>query len=251
MARRRERGPSVHVVPAADGRRRLLVDGLEASVLDDADPTHLDFPYMRWIADLLDVGWRAGEPLRAVHVGAGGCVLARYLAATRPGSDSEAYEADRAVIAALDLRSQPGLRVRHGDGRELLERRPPRSADVVITDAFSGPTVPAHLTTAEYQQDVARTLRRGGVHLVNLIDGPPLRAARRQAATLADAFAEVVLLAPRAVIAGRRTGNVVLAAADRTLGLARLQARATGDHEVLGPDEVAVLADGAPVLRDR
>jgi spermidine synthase len=250
MARRRERGPGVRVVPAADGRRRLLVDGLEASVVDDADPTHLDFPYMRWIADVLDIGWRAGEPLRAVHVGAGGCVLARYLAATRPGSDSEAYEADQAVIAALDLRSQPGLRVRHGDGRELLERRPARSADVVITDAFSGPFVPAHLTTAEYQQEVARTLRRGGVHLVNLIDGPPLRAARRQAATLVDAFAEVVLLAPRAVIAGRRTGNVVLAAADRTLALARLQARATGDHEVLGPDEVAVLADGAPVLRD-
>jgi hypothetical protein len=88
------------------------------------------------------------------------------------------------------------------------------------------------------------------VHMVNLIDGPPLRAARRQAATLLDAFAEVVLLAPRAVVAGRRTGNVVLAAADRTLGLARLRARAR-DHDVLGPDEVAVLAEGATPLRDR
>ena len=251
MARRRDRGPSVRVVPAGAGRWRLLVDGLEASVVDDADPTHLDFPYMRWIADVLDVGWRAGEPLRAVHVGAGGCVLARYLTATRPGSDSEAYEVDAAVIAALDLRSEPGLRVRHGDGRELLARRPPRSADVVINDAFSGPTVPAHLTTVEYQADVARVLRRGGVHVVNLIDGPPLRAARRQAATLAQAFAEVVLLAPRAVVAGRRTGNIVLAAADRTLSLARLRARAHDDHEVLGPDEVAVMADGAAALRDR
>ena len=110
--------------------------------------------------------------------------------------------------------------------------------------------MPAHLTTVEYQADVARVLRRGGVHVVNLIDGPPLRAARRQAATLAQAFAEVVLLAPRAVIAGRRTGNLVLAAADRTLSLARLRARA-GDNEVLGPDEVAVLAEGATPLRDR
>jgi spermidine synthase len=249
MARRRERGPSVRVEAAGDGRRRLLVDGLEASVVDPGDPTHLDFPYMRWIADVLDVGWRAGEPLRAVHVGAGGCALARYLATTRPGSDSEAYEIDGAVIAALGLRDEPGLRVRHGDGRELLATRPPRSADVVITDAFSGPTVPAHLTTAEYQHEVARVLRRGGVHLVNLIDGPPLRAARRQAATLAQAFAEVVLLAPRAVVAGRRTGNLVFAAADRTISLTRLRAR--GEREVLGPDEVAVLADGAQPLRDR
>ena len=90
----------------------MLVDGLEAAVVDRADPTHLDFPYMRWIADVLDLGWRAGTPLRAVHVGAGGCVLARYLAATRPGSHSEAYENDPAVLDALatvlDLPPSPG-----------------------------------------------------------------------------------------------------------------------------------------------
>jgi spermidine synthase len=254
-AARRSTGPSVRVEDADGGRRRMLVDGLEAAVVDRADPTHLDFPYMRWIADVLDLGWRAGAPLRAVHVGAGGCVLPRYLAATRPGSHSEAYESDPAVLAALatvlDVRAEPGLRVREGDGRDLLERHPARSADVVITDAFSGPLVPAHLTTAEYQDEVRRALRPGGVHVMNLIDVPPGRTARRQAATLLAAFAEVVLMAPRGVVAGRRTGNVVLAGADRTLSLARLRARARADHEVLAPDEVAVLAEGAAALRDR
>jgi len=253
--RQRRAGPSVRVVAADDGRRRMLVDGLEASVVDRADPTHLDFPYMRWIADVLDLGWRADVPLRAAHVGAGGCVLPRYLAATRPGSHSEAYESDPAVLHALgtliDLRTEPGLRVREGDGRELLSRHPARSADVVVTDAFSGPVVPAHLTTVEYQHDVRRVLRARGVHLMNLIDAPPGRAARRKAATLLDAFAEVVLIAPRAVVAGRRTGNVVLAGADRTLSLARLRARAGSQHEVLAPAEVAVLAEGATLLRDR
>jgi len=238
----------------ADGeRRRLLVDGLEAAVVDRADPTHLDFPYMRWIADVLDVGWRAGTALQAVHVGGGGCVLPRYLAATRPGSHSEVYENDAAVLDALgellDLRAERGLRVRRGDGRELLQDRPARSADVVVTDAFAGPLVPAHLTTVEYQDEVRRVLRPGGVHVVNVIDEPPGRVARRQAATLVAAFAEVVLLAPRAVVGGRRTGNVVFAAADRTLSLTRLRARA--DHEVLAPGEVAVFAEGAAVLRDR
>jgi spermidine synthase len=262
MARRGSRrggraasGPSVRVVAADGGRARLLVDGLEAAVVDRADPTHLDFPYMRWIADVLDLGWRADAPLRAVHVGAGGCVLPRYLAATRPGSHSEAYESDPAVLHALgtvlDLRAEPGLRVREGDGRELLRRHPARSADVVVTDAFSGPVVPSHLTTVEYQHEVRRVLRAGGVHLMNLIDAPPGRAARRQAATLLDAFAEVVLIAPRAVLAGRRTGNVVLAGADRTLSLARLRARAGAEREVLAPAEVAVLAEDAAVLRDR
>ena len=89
------------------------------------------------------------------------------------------------------------------------------------------------------------------MHLVNVIDAPPGRLARRQGATLVEAFAEVVLIAPRAVVAGRRTGNVVFAAADRTLSLARLRARAGSGHEVLAPPEVAVLAEGATVLSDR
>jgi hypothetical protein len=248
----RERGPAVRVEDADEGRRRLVVDGLEAAVVDRADPTHLDFPYMRWIAAAIDAGWRAGAPLQAVHVGGGGCVLPRWLAATRPGSHSEVFEVDQAVLDAvareLHLDAEPGVRLRHGDGRALLGARPQRSADLVVTDAFDGPVVPAHLTTLEYHGEVRRVLRAGGVHVVNLIDGPPLRAARRQAATMARAFAEVVLLAPRAVVAGRRTGNVVLAGADRTLGLARLRG---GDRDVLGPGEVAVLAAGATVLRDR
>src|SRR4051812_23032079 len=124
MARRADRrtgGPSVRVVAAEGGRQRMLVDGLEAAVVDRADPTHLDFPYMRWIADVLDIGWRADPARRAVPVGAGGGVLARSRAATRPGSHSEAYENDPAVMDALsgvlDLRAEPGLRVRLGDGR--------------------------------------------------------------------------------------------------------------------------------------
>src|SRR5512133_342355 len=159
--RRQRAGPSVRVVAADGGRARMLVDGLEAAVVDRADPTHLDFPYMRWIADVLDLG-----------------------------SHSEAYESDPAVLRALgtvlDLRAEPGLRVREGDGRELLSRYPARSADVVVTDAFSGPVVPSHLTTVEYQHEVRRVLRAGGVHLMNIIDDPPGRAARRQAVTLLD-----------------------------------------------------------------
>jgi hypothetical protein len=65
---------------------------------------------------------------------------------------------------------------------------------------------------------------------------------------MARAFAEVALLAPRAVVAGRRTGNVVLAGADRTLGIARLRG---GDRDALDPGEVAVLAADATVLHDR
>ena len=133
--------------------------------------------------------------------------------------------------------------------RDITPDEDPALDQSVITDAFAGPVVPPHLTTIEFQADVRRVLRPGGVHVVNVIDEPPGRIARRQATTLVAAFSEVVLMAPRAVVSGRRTGNVVFAAADRTLSLGRLRAR--GAHEVLGPAEVAVFADGGAVLRDR
>jgi spermidine synthase len=253
--RRRERGPTVRVVDAEEGRARMLVDGLEAAVIDRSHPEHLDFPYLRWMADVVDAGWRAGRPLRAVHIGGGGCVMPRWLVATRPGSHSEVFEVDAAVLQALsaviDLGAQRGVTVRHGDGRALLAGRAARSADVVVTDAFDGPAVPAHLTTLEFQGEVRRVLRPGGVHVVNVIDGGALRVARRQAATLTRAFAEVVVLAPPGVLSGRRTGNVVLAAADRTLSLARLRARGRGEREALDPAQAAVFAGDAAPLRDR
>ena len=158
----------------------MLVDGLEAAVVDRADPTHLDFPYMRWIADVLDVGWRAGTPLRAVHVGAGGCVLralpGRHAARLALRGLRERPRRPRRAGHGARPRAEPGLRVRLGDGRALLAGRPARSADVVVTDAFAGPVVPAHLTTLEYQHEVRRVLRAGGVHLMNVIDAPPGRA---------------------------------------------------------------------------
>src|SRR3954454_18051266 len=201
----------------ADGTSRTLVlGGLEASQVDLADPTRLAFPYMRRIADVLDAMAPAGRPLRALHLGAGLGALARYLHATRPGSSSD-------LVDVVDLAGD--LEVEMGDAREAVTRRTKRAYDVVIGDVFHGPVTPRHLTTLEFLTDVRRVLRPGGVYLVNLIDDPPHRLARRQIATVAAAFAETLLLAERAVISGRRTGNLVVAAADRTLPVAKLRKR--------------------------
>ena len=60
---------------------RLLLQGqMEASYVDLADPTHLEFDYLRWIRIVLDV---AGAR-RVLHIGGGACALARALAAQRP-----------------------------------------------------------------------------------------------------------------------------------------------------------------------
>ena len=206
---------SVRVI--SDGSTRTLVaGGIPSSQIDLADPTRLEFPYMRRIADVLDVMAPAGRPLRSLHLGAGLGALARYLQATRPGSSSDLVDLVRHV---------DDLDVELADARAALERRAKRSYDVVIGDVFDGPVTPRHLTTREYLAEVRRVLRPGGVYAVNLIDDPPQRQARRMVATLVASFAEAVLLAERPVLAGRRTGDLVVAAADRTLPVAKLAKR--------------------------
>src|SRR4051794_24079395 len=156
---------SVRVI--SDGTTRTLVaGGIPSSHIALADPTRLDFPYMRRIADVIDVMAPAGRPLRALHLGAGLGALARYLHATRPGSSSNLVDL---VRHALDLE------VELADAREAVERKPRRAYDLVIGDVFDGPRVPRHLTTLEFLAGVKRVLRPGGVYAVNLIDDPPHR----------------------------------------------------------------------------
>jgi spermidine synthase len=233
----------------ADGSRRtLLVDGLEASVVDLADPLHLEIPYVRWMAGVLE----AARPGDVLHLGGGGCTLARWLAAARPGSRSRVLEVDAEVVAAarehLALDAVPGLRVSTVDARAGVASLPPRSFDAVAADVFVGPRVPDHLCTAEALSDVRRVLRPGGVYVANLIDEAPLRRARRQLATISEVFGPALLIAERAVLRGRRAGNIVVAAG-RDLPRRPIDRAAKG-ADVFQGEAASVWCDGARVLHD-
>ena len=213
----------VRFVPDGDGRTgwTLVVDGVPSSHVDLADPTRLDFEYMRWIGDLLDVAWADGESVRAVHVGGAGCTLPGYLSATRPCSRQVVFEVDaevlEAVRAGFALRSTARLRLRLADGRAGSAALDPGCADVVIRDAFAQGRVPGHLCTRAYLGETARVLADGGIYLANLADGPPLTLARAEAATALAVFPHVALAAEPAQFKGRRYGNLVLAASRRPL----------------------------------
>src|SRR5215472_7617207 len=94
----------------------LLADGFPQSHVDLDDPRHLEFEYVRRLGHLLDLAAPAGTPLRVLHLGAGALTLARYAAATRPGSRQLAVEAD-AEVARLVRRRLPVSRARTAAGR--------------------------------------------------------------------------------------------------------------------------------------
>jgi hypothetical protein len=131
MARRR----SASLLVAAEGDLAVLRDAvrptgrllrqgdMDASYVDLADPRHLEFDYLRWMAVLAD----AVDARDIVHVGGAGCALARALAAGRPDRRQEVVEVDAAVVelarAHLGLRRGGVAAINVVDARGLPDTR--------------------------------------------------------------------------------------------------------------------------------
>ena len=248
------------LVPDGDGRRgwTLMINGVPSSHVDLDDPLRLDFEYMRWIADLLDVAGPEGDPLRVLHLGGAGCTLPRYVAAARPGSRQLVVELDPQIVelarTAFGLRSTGLLRMRAGDAREVLTGLPDDRYEAVVRDAFAVDRVPSHLVTRGFLRQVRRVLVPDGVYAANLGDGSPtLRTARAEAATALAVFRNVALVAEPAQFHGRRYGNVVIIGSDGELPLAALGRRLASGAvraRMLEDDEVRAFAAGHAPLDD-
>ncbi len=235
-----------------DSGWELDVDGVPQSYVDLADPTHLEFEYVRLVGDVLDL--LPDGPLDVLHLGGGGCTLPRYVAATRPGSRQLVVESDAALVELVRVQlGTQGFRLRVGDAREELARLEDGSSDAVVGDVFVGAALPPHTSTVEHLAQVRRVLRPGGTYVVNVADGPPLAFARAQVAGLRTLFPHVVLLADPGVLRGRRFGNVVLAGSALPLpldGLRRRAARAAGTARVVADEDLTAFVAGAKPVTD-
>jgi Methyltransferase domain len=236
----------------------LLADGFPQSHVDLDEPRHLEFEYVRRLGHLLDGAAPAGAPLRVLHLGAGALTLARYVAATRPGSRQLAMDSDAALVEFVRQRlplGQPGrksgIRVRLADARSVLAELRPGSFDVVVADLFVAGRTPPHLTTAEFTAEAARPLTSEGLFAANIADGPPLSHARARVAAIRSVFASACLISDAGVLRGRRFGNVVVAASQRELPVAELVRCAAADpfpgRVVYGADLDRFVAGARPI----
>lgn len=248
---------AVRTDPADPAGRYLVLDDLRHSYVRLGDPAHLEFAYTKRFAAAIDTAFPQPRPVDAVHVGGGALTMPRWLAATRPGSTSTVLELDPGVIdlgvRSLDAGSIPGTTVRTGDARVNLAALPDDSADLVVGDAFGARSVPWHLSTAEFLDEVARVLRPGGVYVLNVIDRYPLDLVRAATATVQSRFATTMLLAQPDEFAPGGGGNVVVVASDRPLDPAALDAAVARSGEagaVLDPARIAAFTAGTPVLTD-
>ena len=125
------------------GAFTLTVDGTPQSHVNLEDPTELFFEYVQRMGHVIDQLGMPGEPITAVHLGAGALTLPRYIEATRPGSRQQVIEIESDIVdfvrAELPWSKKASIRVRHGDAREVLGKLPPGlhgTVDLVVVDVF-------------------------------------------------------------------------------------------------------------------
>jgi spermidine synthase len=244
---------SVRADPDRPSGRTLVLDDVRHSYVDVDDDTHLEFWYVRRLADAAAVATPDG-PLHMVHVGAGALTLPRYFRATRPGSTHVVLEIDDDLVGIVEERLgyAPGadIAIRTGDARSRMTELATDSADVVIGDGFGGRAVPWQLATQEFVADVARVLRPMGVYAANVIDSPRQQFLRAEAATIASVFEHVVVIRGPGAAADRR-GNSVIIASDRPIDVPALERRRLGADDggaVVG--DLAGFISRSPVLTD-
>ncbi|WP_213815869.1 spermidine synthase [Glaciihabitans sp. dw_435] len=243
------------------GAYTLVVDGTPQSHVNLDDPSELFFEYIQRIGHVIDQLGMPGEPLTAVHLGAGALTLPRYIEATRPGSRQQVIELETDLVdlvrAELPWPKSASIRVRHGDAREVLGKLPSGlhgTVDLLVVDVFSGARTPAHVTSIEFYREAIALLKPNGIIAVNVADGPGLTFARSQAATLLSVLGDVAALAETQILKGRRFGNVVMIGSQQTLPLEwmpRLLAGGPHPSKVVAGQELRDWIAGAPIVTDQ
>ena len=221
----------------------LLVDGTAQSHVDPDDPTRLFFEYVRRIGHVIDAMGLPGSPLRVLHLGAGAFTLARYLAATRPGSSQVVVELDPElldrVLARLPLPTGAEIAVVVGDAASVIGDLPSQPPfDVVIVDLYARLEPPAFVSTSAFMSGCLALVAPDGLLVVNVADAAGLERLREQvrAVARADPAAELLVAGDPSVLSGTDEGNAVLVAAPD-----RLPERLAERLEANGPHPAEVL----------
>jgi len=164
------------------GLRSMYLDKLLHTMVNINDPLDLRYEYT-WIYEAItDTLVPAGEPIRAMVIGGGGFAYPHYLELVRPGSYIEVYEIDpevtEAAFQAMGLPRDTELKIFNDDARHRVQELANRkrageevpSFQVIYGDSINDYSVPYHLTTREFNEDLYALLDQDGAYILNLID---------------------------------------------------------------------------------
>ncbi|MHB9034833.1 MAG: fused MFS/spermidine synthase [Anaerolineae bacterium] len=156
--------------------RELVLDRLVHSYVDLSNPSRLVYGYERTYADVISPLLRSNKKLDSFFIGGGGYTFPRYLEVEAPESELVVAEIDPGVTQIaherLGLPADTSIKTINLDARILMETQMQgKTFDLIFGDAFNDYSVPYHLTTLEFDQQVNRMLRDDGLYMANIIDG--------------------------------------------------------------------------------
>lgn len=188
----------VKVVERPPGVRDLFIDATLQSIvrLDPTDLRGLEYEEYKHFAKLVRPGIKS-----ILAVGLGGGTSVRQFTAFYPDVTVEAVEIDPVVAEVAQkyfgVQQSERVRIHIGDGRAFL-RKASRRYDMISIDAYTrgryGSTIPPHLVTKEFFEEVSSRLNDNGVvHFHSYVprDSPFTQAVYK---TMASVFPSVVIL---------------------------------------------------------
>ncbi len=161
----------------SDGARleALVLDHLIHSYTDLADPFFIEYEYIRMYEEV--VRWQAAKrgPFHALFLGGGGYTFPRFIEASYPEAGVDVVEIDPEVTRVahryLGIVDDTRIRSFNEDARWfLMNSKESGRYDFVFGDAFNDLSIPYHLTTKEFAQEVRRVLKPDGLLMANVID---------------------------------------------------------------------------------
>ena len=112
-------------------------------------------------------------PKRILMIGLGGCAVSNFLSFLYPQAIIDVVEIDQKVIDISKnfffLNETSNYKVHHDDGRQFIRKMSnEKTYDLIYLDAFKSGSIPFHLKTIQFYEDVNRVLSPGGVVGSNL-----------------------------------------------------------------------------------
>lgn len=166
------------IVERENGHYRAMIHGVILHGLQSIDPTRRTVPLAYYyptspLGKALGVMNQISIPYKVGIVGLGTGACSAY---GRKGDEYVFFEIDPVVLELardsghFTYLSDSKAKVRYvlGDARLTLANEPDFSYDVLILDAFSSDSIPAHLLTLEAMQIYMRKLKKDGILLFHI-----------------------------------------------------------------------------------
>jgi len=181
-----------HIRLAEDGEQRYMdFENLRQSAMLLKDPWELRLRYTRFLSLALTL---QPEPKRALILGLGGGSFPKRLYRDFPNVVVDVADIDPEVIAIakryFQVPEDARMRLFAKDGRRFVQEATDKY-DLVFLDAYNSDTIPFHLATREFYQEIKARLAPGGVVVSNIIGtlrGPQSGFFRSIYRTLSEVF---------------------------------------------------------------